>query len=88
MIIAKDILSKFFSLYPKLKYTEKFMEEYKSRFILTGKRVTFLEYGKKRRCKILNVDSSDCSLLVEVKGDLIKKIFSAKNVFIPKKIKF
>ncbi len=88
MIIAKDILGAFFSLYPKLKDTEKFMDEYKSRFILTGKRVRFLEHGKRRRCKILNVDSSDCSLLVEARGGAVKKIFSAKNVFIPKKIKF
>ncbi len=87
MIIAKDILSKFFVLYPKLKQTEKFMDIYKSRFILGGKRVRYLEYGKRRRCKILNVDSTDCSLLIEAKGGVVKKIFTPKHVFIPKKIR-
>ncbi|MBQ8289264.1 MAG: hypothetical protein IJY01_00120 [Clostridia bacterium] len=87
MIIAKDILSKFFVLYPRLKDTEKFMDVYKDRFILAGKRVSFLEYGKRRRCKILNVDNSDCSLIVETKGGLVKRIYSPKNVFIPKIIR-
>ena len=86
-IIAKDILSKFLSLYPKVKSPDKFMDLYKQKFILAGVKARYTEAGKRKRCKILSVDSKDCTLIVETRGGEIKHIFTNKNVTIPTKIK-
>ena len=86
-IIAKDILSKFLSLYQKLKTPDKFMDLYKKRFILSGTKTKYIDSGKKKRCKILSVDSKDCSLIVETLSGEIKHIYANKSVYIPSKIK-
>ena len=86
-IIAKNILSKFYTLYPKrVKSSEKFMDYYKRMFILGGLKTKYFEAGKKKRCKILGVDNSDGRLIIEA-GRKIKHISGYKNIVIPKKIK-
>lgn len=88
MIIAKDILEKFATLYPKrLKTPEKFMDTFKQKFTLRGIKVKYIDSGKVRRCKILGVDSSDGTLIVECRGGIVKHISMQRNVFMPKKIK-
>ena len=88
MIIAKNILSKFFALYPKrLKSPEKLRELYKQKFILRGRRIFYFDDGKRRICKVLAVDISDGTLIVETAGGAIKHITTPRNVIMPKKIK-
>ncbi len=88
LIIAKNILSKFYKLYPKcIKSPERIMEVYKRKFILTGVRTRYFEDGKKKFCKIVGVDSNDGRLIVEARGGRRKQISAYKNIIIPDKIK-
>ncbi|MBE6537338.1 MAG: hypothetical protein E7673_05225 [Ruminococcaceae bacterium] len=88
LIVAKKILAKFFELYPKrIKSPEKFMEQYRRNFILTGVNAKYIEGTKRKRCKILGINSADGKLIVEnQKGDIIH-ITGAKNIVIPDRIK-
>ena len=88
LIIAKNILSKFFTLFPKrLKSPEKFMDFYKRKFALSGIRTKYIKDGKWRRCKILGVDNSDGRLIIEGFGGNIEHISNYKTILIPKRIK-
>ena len=88
LIIAKNILSKFFNLYPRrIKSSEKFMDVYKKKFILSDVHTKYFEDGKKRSCKILGVDSNDGKLIIEAKNGSIKHISGTRNIIIPDKIK-
>ena len=87
MIIAKTILEKFFTIYAKVKTPEKYMKIYSEKFILTGKKIKYLEGTKKLPCKVLEVDEANGSLVVDIGGGVRKVITSPSGVFIPKKIK-
>lgn len=88
LIIAKNILSKFFALYPKrIKTPDKFMENYKRKFILSGIKAKYAEGGKKKRCKILGIESTYGRLIIEAQDGTIKHISGARNLIVPKKIK-
>ena len=86
VIIAKNILNNFFSLYANLKNTAKFMDIYRKRFILRGQKVKYIGEDKKQVCKVLGVDQNNCSLIVEDKHKNIVKISTPNKVIIPKKI--
>ena len=86
-IIAKTILSKFFSLYPSMKNHTKFMNIYRQKFALAGTKVKYITAGKRSSCRILNVDPDDCGLIVELKDKSIKKITTPTSVIIPKTVK-
>ena len=87
-IIAKNILSKFFAFYPNsLKSPEKMMDLYKKKFILDGTRIHYFDNGKRRRAKILSVDSSMGTLIVSTKGGVVKHLASPRGVSIPRKIR-
>ena len=87
MIIAKNILSKFFLLYANMKNTAKFMDTYKQKFILRGKKIKGDVGGKKTRYKVLGIDTKNLSLLVEEKGGKISTLSSPQSIILPKKIK-
>jgi BirA family biotin operon repressor/biotin-[acetyl-CoA-carboxylase] ligase len=88
MIIAKNILSKFFALYPKkIKSPEKFMEIYKRKFALAGISAKCIENGKKKRCKVLGVEGVDGRLIIEDRRGAIKHISANRNIILPNKIK-
>lgn len=87
MIIAKNILNKFFDLYPRcIKSPDKFIDHYKQKFLLRGRKTKFFHGGKRRTCKILGVDITDGTLIVEYKSKLIK-ISAQRNIVMPNKIK-
>ncbi|MBQ8381220.1 MAG: hypothetical protein IJY18_04925 [Clostridia bacterium] len=89
LIIAKNILSKFFNLYPKrIKSSDKFMDVYKKKFILSDYHTRYYEDGKKRKCKILGVDSHDGRLIIETANGSLKHISGTRGIILPKKIKF
>lgn len=88
MIIAKNILSKFFAIYPKkVKSPEKFMEIYKRKFTLAGVSAKYIENGKKKRCKVLGVEGADGRLIIEDRNGTIKHIYANRNIILPSKIK-
>ena len=87
MIIAKNILSRFFPLYSNMKNTAKFMDTYRQKFILRGKRIKFNVDGKKAKLKVLSFDEQDCSLLVENSDGQPMHIASPKSVILPKRIR-
>ena len=87
VIIAKTLLSKFFPLYANIKNPQKFMNKYKERFALGGVRLKYLADGKKKACKALGVNPTDCALIVENRGEGIIHITNPNIVIIPKSIR-
>ncbi len=88
MIIAKNILSKFFPLYSNMKNTSKFMDSYRNKFVLRGKHIRHLtEDGRKIKCKVLGISEKDCSLLIEGEGGKPITVSSPKSIILPRKIK-
>ena len=86
IIIAKNILNKFFPYYQNMKNHTKFMDEYRKLFILRGHKIRYLNNGKKETCKVLGVDENTCSLMVEDKNKKVVLISTPNKVVIPKKI--
>lgn len=65
MIIAKNILNRFFAFYVNLKTSKKFMEIYTRKFILRGVRIRHIEDGKRRLRRVLGVDTKTGALILE-----------------------
>ena len=87
MLIAKTVLNKFFKAYASIRNPEKFMDIYKRKFLLVGKRISLLRDGKRHKCRVVDVDKTTCSLTVEEKGGIKTVITSPSSVIIPKRIK-
>ncbi len=87
MIIAKNVLSKFFKLYVNLKISSKFMDTYVQRFILHGVRIRYTDGERKRTCKILGVDNKSGALILEGRHDEIIRVHSSRAVQMPKKVR-
>ncbi len=87
MIIAKTVLAKFFTVYANVRSPEKFMDIYKRKFALVGKRVTLLRDGKRHTCRVVDVDKKSCALTVEEKGGTRTTVTSPSAIIIPKRIK-
>lgn len=86
-IIAKNILSKFFTLYPTMKNHTKFMNVYRQKFVLSDVKVKHITSEGKTTCKVLSIEPQDCSLIVEMRDKSIKKITTPTSVIIPKSVK-
>lgn len=86
MIIAKTVLNKFFALYRDLKAPEKHMDVYRTRFALIGKKIKYIDNGKKRRAKVVDIDKKNCMLLIETKDGEILRVSSPSMVIIPNKL--
>ena len=87
LIIARNIISKFFRYYTNLKNSAKFMDVYSQKFALRGVNITYDHNGKRRRCKILGVDQKTGALIVNLRGvNANHKIGSRSLVSIPKRI--
>lgn len=87
LIIARNIISKFFRFYSNLKNSAKFMDIYTTRFMLRGRRVKFEFEGKKRRCKVQGVDTKTGELIVSVPTISTEyRIASRSLVTTPKRI--
>lgn len=87
MIIAKTVLSRFFAAYTDIKRPGKMMDIYKERFILTDKKIKYVEDGKRHVCRVVDVDRQTATLTVETKKGEIKKITSPSGVVVPSRIK-
>ena len=65
IIIAKNILNRFFPFYVNIKTSKKFMETYTRRFILRGARIKHTEGTKKRTRRVLGVDLKTGALILD-----------------------
>ncbi len=86
VIIAKNILNKFFPFYANMKSTEKYMDIYRQKFALRGQKIRYTEDGKRRSCKVLGVDTKDCTLMIEDSKKNVVHINKPNSVILPKKI--
>ncbi len=97
MIIAKNILNRFFPFYVNLKTSKKFMETYTRKFILRGVRIRHIEDGKKRVRRVLGVDAKTGALILEGSRFGLKReggssvdtrifITSPRSVIMPRKV--
>ena len=87
VIIAKNMLNKFFHFYRNLKDHSKYMDIYRQKFILRGQKIKYISSGKKETCKVLGIDPDNCSLTVENSEKKVIQISTPNKVIIPKKIK-
>ena len=86
VIVAKNILNKFFPLYANMKNHTKFMDIYRQKFLLRGQKIRYIKDGKKQSGKVLGIDQKNCSLMVEDSHKNIIYISTPNKVIIPKKI--
>ena len=87
MIIARNILTKFFKLYQNLKTPQKFMSEYTQRFALRGKKVKFFRDEKWKAHKVLGIDSKTGELIIDNGREPDIRVSSPALIQNPKKIK-
>ena len=87
MIIARNILTKFFKFYQNLRSPHKFMTEYSRLFALRGKKVKFLREDKWKSHKALSIDPKTGELIMDGgKGPEIR-VSSPGLIQNPKKIR-
>ena len=87
ILIAKNLLSKFFSYYPTIKSSSKFMDEYSERFILRSKKVKYLLDGKRIHCKVLGINATTGAIRLELPTSETVDVTSPSLISTPKKIK-
>ena len=87
LIMAKNILNKFFHLYQNLKTPAKYMDAYNQKFLLHGKKVIYSANGKKRKYKVMGIDMKNASLLLEGKDKKVFSVCTPTSVILPQKIK-
>ncbi|MBQ8689458.1 MAG: hypothetical protein IJ515_03745 [Clostridia bacterium] len=86
-IIAKTVLNKFLPFYSTMKTSNKFMKIYKQRFLLLGVRAKYIEDGRKRACRIVELDPASCELTIEFSDRTRRRISSPTSLIMPKSIK-
>lgn len=87
MIIARNILTKFFKFYQNIKNPQKFMSEYTRRFALRGKKVKYFRDEKWKAHKVLGIDSKTGELIIDNGKDPDIRVSSPVLIQNPKKIK-
>ncbi|MBP3369925.1 MAG: hypothetical protein J6L85_04145 [Clostridia bacterium] len=86
MIIAKTVLNKFFAIYRDIKSPEKYMDAYTGKFALSGKKIKYIEDGRKKRGRVIEVDKKNCTLIIEGSDGIQLRINSPSSIIIPNKI--
>lgn len=87
MLIAKNILNKFFTAYSSIRNPGKYMDTYRRRFILKDKKIKYINGDKKERCRIIDIDKETGLLIVEGRRGERLEIRSPSHVIMPKRIK-
>ena len=87
MIIARNVLTKFFKFYQNIKTPQKFMSEYTRRFALRGKKVKYFRDEKWKSHKVLGIDSKTGELIIDNGKDPDIRVSSPVLIQNPKKIK-
>ena len=87
MLIAKNILNKFFTAYSSIRNPGKYMDAYRRRFILKDKKIKYIGSDKKEVCRVLDVDKETGVLIVQNRRGERIEIKSPSLVIMPKKVK-
>ena len=87
MIIARNVLSKFFRYYVNLKTSSKFMDIYSKKFVLRGQTVKYTRDQKRKTYKIVGVDGSTGALVLERRGERAIHVTSPTGVQMPKRVR-
>lgn len=87
MIIARNVLSKFFRYYSNLKTSSRFMDIYAKKFILRGVRVKYTKDQKRKTYRIAGVDGATGALVLERRGELAIHVTSPTGVQMPKRVR-
>ncbi len=87
MLIAKNILNKFFTAYSSIRNPGKYMDAYRRRFIMRDKKIKYINGDKKERCRIIDVDKQTGLLVAEKRRGERIEIRSPSMVIMPKKVK-
>ena len=86
MIMAKTVLNRFFALYRDVKNPGKHIDSYADKFALKDKKIKYIENGKKRTVKVLDVNRDSLALIVETKDGRKINVTSQSSVIIPNRI--
>ena len=86
MIMAKTVINRFFNIYRDHKNPTKNMDKYKELFILTGKKVKYIDDGKRRSAKVLGINKESCTLHIELKDGKQHFISSPSLIVIPDRL--
>lgn len=87
MIIAKEILHKFLTVYSSLRAPEKYMKIYREKFALIGQKIKYRSGSGREAARVVDVDTGTCALVIENKNKERITINSPSGVIIPKKLK-
>ena len=86
MLMAKTVLNRFFAIYREIKAPAKHLANYVEKFALEGKKIKYIEDGKKKTVKVLEVNKDNLMLVVETKDGRKINVSSQSSVIIPNKI--
>ena len=84
-LMAKTVINKFFSIYREIKNPAKHLNHYTERFVLTGKKIKYIENGKKKSAKIVGINKNTLSLIIETRDGSKIDVPSPSSVIIPAK---
>lgn len=87
MIMAKTVLNRFFTIYRDIKAPAKHINHYYDRFALKGKKIKYIEDGKKKTVKVVDFNKESLTMVIETKDGRKINISSQSSVIIPNKIK-
>lgn len=87
MIIARNILHRFFKFYTNIKTPQKFMSTYTQKFALRGVKVKYRAGDKWKSHKVLGVDAKTGALIIDNGKDPEIYVTSPMLISTPKKIK-
>ena len=86
MIMAKSVLNNFFAMYKEIKSPAKHLNQYISKFVLTDKKIKYIEDGKKKTVKVVGINKENLMLIVETKDERQISVSSQSSVIIPNRI--
>ncbi len=86
MIMAKTVLNRFFAIYRDLKSPDKHLTNYVYRFALRDKKIKYIEDGKKKTVKVIDINKDSLTMVVETKDGRKINVSSRSSVIIPNKI--
>lgn len=87
MMMAKTILDKFFSAYSNIKASDNHKKYYVGKFVLTDTKIKYIDNGKKKNAKIVDIDKDTLSLVIYTRGQGEITVSTHSQVIIPGRIK-
>lgn len=86
LIMAKTVLNRFFTIYKDIKNPTKHINGYAERFALRDKKIKYVIDGKKRTARVIDVDKTNLTLMIETRDGKRISVSSQSSVIIPNKI--